>query len=105
MESECQSDGECDVDESCIELGLELGACVKTCTYGFNGDTYEDTCVQRDGLPHDCHPLGINEEVGLSSSGRKRWLNNRGSWLRFHSTSMRTWQCLCELGLSSSVPR
>lgn len=61
-ESECSSDGECAEGESCIELGLNVGACVKTCTYGFNGDTYEDTCVRQDGLPHDCHPLGVNQE-------------------------------------------
>lgn len=60
--SECSSDTDCATDESCVELGLNLGACVKSCSYGFNGNTYEDTCERRDGLLHDCHPLGVNQE-------------------------------------------
>ena len=56
--SECTSDGDCGTNETCVELALNLAACVPACTYGFNGDTYEDTCAREDGLPHDCHPLG-----------------------------------------------
>ncbi len=61
-ESECSSDAECSASERCVELNATIGACVPDCSYGFNGDSYEDTCERRDGLPHDCHPLGAQLE-------------------------------------------
>ena len=66
--SECTSDGDCGTDETCVELALNLAACVPACTYGFNGDTYEDTCERKMGSPR-LSPAWSQPRAGLFTSG------------------------------------
>ena len=89
--SECTSDGDCGTNETCVELALNLAACVPACTYGFNGDTYEDTCDARRWPPPRLPPTWYQPRASLFTSGRKRRADDRASWVRFDSFPVCAW--------------
>lgn len=49
----------CDDGNACVAITTTIGACLPYCQYGFQNDTYFDTCTDTAEVDNACQPLGL----------------------------------------------
>lgn len=55
----------------CVNIATSVNACVTGCTQQYTAGTYSDNCINQDGLPTYCTPVGTpgNEQLVCLSTG------------------------------------